>query len=291
MRFDRGIAMIKRTRDGRLLNFHGDIFTLPSALAGPNRIVVEFRHALIRIRIDLRSASGGTISNIKLTTTDDIDGVVETAAAWRDFYTLMAWMVSEPMTFELRTRRKKVNPISGTAEPKINLGDARRMERYARGADVVDWVMLRAEAPGTKMRAVELFDAADDLDVLKAIEQAPGEVTPLGFTTACSDALPENFEYDMLYLNRVAMGAVEIAFAARTKMKSQRIGESMNWLSGTFQLAYVRKIKASKGAFAHFADKARRITGIVNWVAPSEAHFDVSAPRPVIDGAARQINR
>ena len=64
----------------------------------------------------------------------------------------------------------------------------------------------------------------------------------------------------------------------------------MAWTSGPLQLTYVRKIKQNADAFGHFAGKARRISGIVNWVAPAEAQFGVLLPSPAIDVPARRIS-
>lgn len=106
--------------------------------------------------------------------------------------------------------------------------------------------------------------------MIKAIELTPDDVTALGFVTNFTEGMPESFDYEMLYLNRAPIGAHEIAYAVRTKMCTTRVGMKLNWTSGPLQLAYVRKIKSNDAAFATFAQKASRITGIANSFAPTE---------------------
>ncbi|QSR19337.1 hypothetical protein [Novosphingobium sp. KA1] len=277
-RFDRGVVKVKRSTSDETLTFPGDIFTAPSEIVGPDRLVLEFRTSLFRIRIDLRATGRTSIATINLTTAQDIGSVAETAAAWRDFYTLFAWASAAEVGFELRARRKKIEPIVATSNPRNDPDHARKMARYARGADLVDWVMCRAEAPDTRISGEDLFKAADDLGIIKAIEQTPEALTPLSFTTILGDAPPPDDEYEMLYITHVKIGAHQIAYAAKAKFKPVRKGDVMHWRSGPLQLTYVRKLKAGQQAFVGFIKKARRVTGIVRWVALTE--FDLSAQLP-----------
>lgn len=149
--------------------------------------------------------------------------------------------------------------------------EARKAADAAKAAETVQWAMLKARAPGTKLTSRQLFNAAPDLAVLRAMEQSPEEVSPLSFTTTTGGAKGDpRPDYEMLYLNSVPVGEHEIAYAARVRMRTSVASDVISWVSDHPRLAHVRKIKPREEALRKFAREARRITGIANWFGPGE---------------------
>jgi hypothetical protein len=264
---------VTRQRDGGVLTFAGKVFVPPANVVGPGRVVLEVRSELFRIGVDMRDHAGKVSATINLWSLPQ-NAIVTTADRWRDFFRFMGWTFSELLTVEIRGRKRLATPIRGTTTPEVDLAEAQRLESLAHAADAVDWAMLRADAPGTKLGVKEMFDAADQLDLLRTIEQRPSDLSALRFTTRVSGTVEGPLEHDMLYFGQVPLGDQLIAYAARTRIKGEMVEDTVAWTASPLQLAVVRKIRNSTGAFRAFRDKALKVTGVRSWFAPAMEAVD-----------------
>jgi len=267
---DRCTVTVRRAGDGGTIVMKGDLFSVPSAIAGPDRVILEARCGLTRIRVDT-GLEGGTLSaRITFNSVDGIDAVSASASDWLDFYRLGAWVLGDQVTVELKTKRMdSPPPLMGGTSPVGDAPRAREMERLADAAEAVVWAMLKAQAPGTRLTWREWTTAAEELAALRAMEQSPAGVTPITFVTDGGASKPDA-EYELLYLNRIAIGTHYIAYAARTNMRTQVDDDAVNWVSGQLHLAHVRKIRSNDDAFLKFAREARHLSGVANWFGPGD---------------------
>jgi hypothetical protein len=259
-------VVAKRDRDDATIEFKAGMFTLPMGIVGPDRLVIEARGKLIRVRIDTDPSDGN--ASLVFASVPGIENIRATASDWATYYRIGAWAMTERMSFEIRGRKiTKMPPIiSDLPTPRAN--DAAGSERAAEAAELVEWALLKAQAPGMKLTSTELLGAANDLAIVRSIEQAPETVSPLTFTTAGPALKSPQPSYEMLYLNSIALGRSEIAYAARTRMTVTTEGEGYRWVSGRLQLAHVRKIKPVGDNFRKFVREALKLTGVQNFFGP-----------------------
>lgn len=267
-RLDDCTVIAKRESDSATIVCKAGMFVVPAGIVGPDRLVLEARGKLIRLRIDT-NPSGGHASLV-FASAPGIEDIRATAADWATYYQLGAWAMTERMSFEIRGRRVRQMPPIMSSLPKANTEGAIRSQRAAEAAEIVEWALLKAHAPGTKLTSTELLRAANELAIVRGIEQTPEHVSTLTFTTIGSALKPPRTGYDMLYLNSVTLGQYEIAYAARTKMTAIVEGEGLRWVSGPLQLAHVRKIKTGEESFRKFAKEARKVTGVQSWFGPGD---------------------
>jgi len=262
---------VTRESDGAAISFKGDLYAVPSRFTGPDRMILEARSRLLRIRLDIPLDTDGAGSSIVFAGLPDIETIAARASDWTSYYRIGGWAVSEGLTVAIKGRR--INPppaLMGRVSPVPDIVEARKSENAAQAAEAVAWAMLKAQAPGTKLTSRQLLEAAPALATLRAMEQAPQEISPLRFTTtggARGAALPV---YEMLYFNSVPVGDHEIAYAARAPMRTSISGEVTAWVSEDLRLAHVRKIKPTHQAMRKFAREARKITGIASWFGPGD---------------------
>ncbi|SEJ91696.1 hypothetical protein SAMN05518849_11834 [Sphingobium sp. AP50] len=262
---------VTRAGDGAVTTFTGDLYVVPAAISGEGRMILEARSKLLRIRLDLSLRSGSHGSSVIFAGLPDLETISARASDWATYYRIAGWAVSEPLTVQIKGRRINTPPaITGELSPCPDHEEAHKADNAAKSAEIVEWAMLKAQAPGTKLTSRQLFDAAPGLAVLRAMEQSPQTVSPLSFTTIGGEKSNLQPDYEMLYLNSVPVGEHEIAYAARVRMRTSEAGDVISWVSDHPRLAHVRKIKPREKALRKFAREARRITGITSWFGPGE---------------------
>lgn len=267
-KLDDCVVFATRDRDGATLDFKAGVFTVPSGVVGPDRLVIEARGKLIRVRVDTNPPDGRAC--LVFASVPGIEDIRATAADWAIYYRVGAWAMTERMSFKFQGRRIGEMPSIKSRMPTPSKDDAAWSERAAEAAEIVEWAVLKARAPGTKLTSTELLQAAADLAVIRGIEQAPHMVSPLTFVTTGPTLEPPQPTYDMLYLNSVSLGENEIAYAARTTMTVTAAATGHRWVSGPLQLAHVCKIKAGDEAFRRFTREARKVTGVQHWFGPAD---------------------
>jgi len=261
---------ITRKADGATRSFKVDIYSLSERVLGPGCAVVEARHRLFRFRFESLRRNGEPNVQVTFSTMLDDDALSARACDWATLYRVQSWVNGGPFGLKLDAPRKNGKPdVYDCAPQQPDL--AKELAIMADAAEATEWVMLRAQAPDTRMTGVELAGAAAKMVELRALALSPDEFLPISFQTnaATSQAPEPEYEYEMLNLKRIGLGAHHIAYAVRTTMTVTPEGNILNWTSTQPQLAHVRKIKPNDEAFRRFAREASKLTGITSWMGPA----------------------
>jgi hypothetical protein len=255
----------ERRSDGAQLEMEGDLFVLAGELVGPERVIIEARTNLLRIRTDVRQHAGDIVFA-------SIDGFAEiraTASEWVSYFRLGAWSIRDAVTIELKTKRNDgPPPLIGGCDPTPDLAEAEHYERMTELAEIVEWALTAAGAPGTKLTSEELLSASSDLATLRAMKLKPAEVPGFTFTSSRPPQASRNGTYDLLYVNTVPLGEWLIAFSAKTTATTSLEDEQTAWHTGALHLELVRKIKNDSGGWAKFVREAKRYSGIASVFGP-----------------------
>lgn len=262
-RADRCTIAVSRTGWNDELIMKGEIFVLPAHVLGPDRFVMEARSSLLRIRVDVGTGTAGSTDTIVFAAVEEVETIAVTAAEWAVYFRLASWAHAHALTVKIKPQRTNGPPaVQGGAGAEPDLRAAKVMSEMANDADIVEWAMLKALAPGTKMTSEDMQTAAQGLELLQAIERRPETVEPLRFTTGAGVSMDASEKHEMLFLDCVPLGSVAIAFAVKTTVTAAPGGDVVEWESGPLQLTHVRKIKTTERAFAKFAREATKLTGV-----------------------------
>lgn len=265
-RSDRCVVTMRSSDHLSPIEMHADFFVVPRDITGPDRVVVEARTALARIRID---AADDWNSSVIFASLPGIANLKARATEWRDYFYLATASTSGTLQIEFKPRKLAPPP---PVQVEKNLGPCRpEAESYARlaeAADAVDWALDAANAPDTKLRWVDIVRAAPDLLVLRAFKLSPANVEPLFFSAPFLDEAMSEGQRDILYVNRVPIGEKQIVYAARTQISRASQMSEGEWTTSAMQLELVRKINRSDQAFQKFLHDAKKYTGIREWFGP-----------------------
>jgi hypothetical protein len=261
-------CMIIATRpDGKKLEMKGEFFRVPCTVTGPERIVFECRTSLLRIRVDVNGNEGG---GLLFAAMGDFANLRAPAADWATFYRFGAWCIRDALVIEIKTKKPGgPPPLKGGTDPTPDLAEADHHDRMADLAEAAEWVLAAAQAPGTKLTSDELLAAAPDLKTIRTMKLDPDKLSGFTFTSPLPTCATPDSSYELLYVNKVALGDHLIAFAARTLATTAVEIDAISWVTGPMHLELTRKIRNDDKAIAKFLRDARRYTGIDSVFGPN----------------------
>lgn len=271
------IVAVERVSDGASFSFKGNVFGVPAALIPADQMSMLIRTELFDLMLRGHVPEVGR-PDIKLTIRTDgdrIGGIRAKASKWADFYGFIAALGEEPLHISIKAK-KLSQPLVG----KVNLKQeeqAHRWRRPARLSGIAADVLSRAGWPGTQLRIGEIGEAAEDLEVLAAMIDAPEELTRLSFHTEIMPGAVDGDAFDMLFFDRFMLGEHCIAYAVEVQLAARFGADGIVWAGGVPKFRDLKRLKCSTADYNRYVDQVRSRTGLKSYFAAHSEEVDPAA--------------
>lgn len=266
--FDRCEVVGRDTVDGREFRFHGDIYGLPA----PMLTVGQFRFLIRTPMFSL--LIGGQLDDrmsVKISLNLEIERIAKlkvSAVEWGKFYGFLAAIGRNQIEITMKFGKAE-RPIVGTVMTQI---DQFRVDQWAAGERIsaaAKRTLCAAGWPSTKLSLQTLVDTSTELELLDAIINRPGSVSPMNFTTAASggEIVAQSTSTEILYIGLIDLHRHFLVYAAVIDLVSEPAGEQIRWIGSNFRFRDVARIKATELAYRRFIADTQRCTGIQSYFA------------------------
>lgn len=267
--FDRCEIVGRDTGDGREFRFRGDIYGLPAPMLTAGRFRFLARTPMFRLLIGGKLGDKMSMKISLTLETEQIAKMKVSAAEWGTLHGFLVALGRNQLELTVQIGKSEppiVSPVTTQIDP-ATVGQWAAGERIASAADRA---LSAAGWPATKLSLQTLVEASKALDLLDALINRPGDLSPMNFTMRSklgAEAIAFGKSTETLYFSLIGLEGHFLVYVATIDLVPEPDGDRICWTGSNYRFRDIARIKATEPAYKRFIADTQRRTGIASFFA------------------------
>lgn len=267
--FDRCEIVGRDTGDGREFRFRGDVYGLPAPMLTAGQFRLLARTPMFRLLIGGKLGDKTSMKISLNLETEQIAKMKVSAAEWGNLHGFLAALGRNQLELTVRIGKSEP-PIVSAVTTQIDPATISQWAAGERAAAAAERALDAAGWPAMKLSLQTLVEASKELELLDALINRPGDLSPMNFTMTPkpgTEAIAFGKSTETLYFGLIDLGRYFLVYVATIDLVPEPDGERIRWTGSNYQFRDVARIKATEPAYKRFITDTRRRTGIQGYFA------------------------